>query len=60
MDELHPSSRCTCHRRCNNFDEHPWGTFAAPILVEVLGFPGMSQWPREFPPPPPFTLTDEI
>jgi type 1 glutamine amidotransferase len=36
------------------FDEHPWGTFAAPILVEDLGFPGMGQWPRAF------TLTDEI
>jgi len=36
------------------FDEHPWNTFAAPILVEDPGFPGMSQWPRAF------TLTDEI
>ena len=36
------------------FDEHPWNTFAAPILVEDPAFPGMSQWPRAF------TLTDEI
>lgn len=36
------------------FDEHPWGTFQAPIIVEDPNFPGMSQWPREF------TLTDEI
>jgi type 1 glutamine amidotransferase len=36
------------------FDEHPWGTFPAPILVEDTVFPGMKQWPRSF------TLTDEI
>ena len=30
------------------FDEHPWGTFDAPVIVEDPGFPGMSQWPREF------------
>jgi type 1 glutamine amidotransferase len=36
------------------YDEHPWNTFAAPILVEDPAFPGMSQWPRAF------TLTDEI
>jgi type 1 glutamine amidotransferase len=36
------------------FDEHPWGTFDAPILVEDPGFPGMDQWPRSF------TLHDEI
>ncbi len=36
------------------FDEHPWGTFAAPIMVEDPSFPGMTQWPREF------TMTDEI
>ena len=36
------------------FDEHPWGTFEAPIIVEDPNFPGMSQWPREF------TITDEI
>jgi len=28
------------------FDEHPWGTFDAPLLVEDPGFPGMQQWPR--------------
>lgn len=36
------------------FDEHPWKTFQAPIIVEDPNFPGMSQWPHEF------TLTDEI
>jgi hypothetical protein len=36
------------------FDEHPWGTFDAPILVEDPGFPGMSQWPHSF------ILKDEI
>jgi uncharacterized protein len=36
------------------FDEHPWGTFQAPIVVEDPNFPGMSQWPREF------SITDEI
>jgi len=36
------------------FDEHPWGTFDAPILVEDPAFPGMSQFPRAF------TLRDEI
>lgn len=36
------------------FDEHPWKTFNAPIIVEDPTFPGMSQWPREF------MLTDEI
>ena len=36
------------------FDEHPWGTFEAPILVEDPGFPGMAQWPSSF------TLKDEI
>lgn len=30
------------------FDEHPWGTFDAPILVEDPNFPGMAQWPRTF------------
>jgi type 1 glutamine amidotransferase len=30
------------------FDEHPWGTFDAPIVVEDLNFPGMRQWPRSF------------
>lgn len=36
------------------YDEHPWGTFDAPIIVEDPGFPGMQQWPREF------VLRDEI
>jgi len=36
------------------FDQHPWGTFDAPILVEDPSFPGMQQWPHEF------VLHDEI
>lgn len=36
------------------FDEHPWGTFDAPILVEDPRFPGMQQWPRAF------VLRDEV
>ena len=36
------------------FDEHPWGTFDAPIIVEDQSFPGMQQWPRSF------VLRDEI
>ena len=36
------------------YDEHPWVTFEAPIIVEDPGFPGMQQWPREF------VLRDEI
>ena len=36
------------------FDEHPWGTFSAPIIVEDPDFPGMKQWPRAF------VLRDEI
>src|SRR6202795_4898991 len=36
------------------FDEHPWGTFDAPIVVEDPTFPGMEQWPRSF------VLGDEI
>src|SRR6266481_8958184 len=36
------------------YDEHPWGTFDAPIIVEDSGFPGMKQWP------PAFVLKDEI
>src|SRR3979490_3058244 len=36
------------------FDEHPWGTFDAPILVEDSSFPGMQQWPKSF------VLKDEI
>jgi type 1 glutamine amidotransferase len=30
------------------FDQHPWGTFDAPILVEDPEFSGMQKWPREF------------
>lgn len=30
------------------FDEHPWGTFDAPIVVEDQNFPGMQQWPKSF------------
>ena len=36
------------------FDEHPWNTFAAPIVLEDPSFPGMKQWPTAF------TWTDEI
>ncbi len=36
------------------YDEHPWNTFDAPILVEDAAFPGMQSWK------PAFTLTDEI
>jgi type 1 glutamine amidotransferase len=36
------------------FDEHPWGTFDAPIVVEDPAFPGMQAWPRSF------VLRDEI
>jgi len=36
------------------FDEHPWRTFDAPVIVEDPAFPGMSQWPRAF------TIKDEI
>jgi uncharacterized protein len=36
------------------FDEHPWGTFNAPIVVEDPAFPGMQPWPRSF------VLRDEI
>ena len=36
------------------FDEHPWGTFDAPLVVEDSAFPGMGQWPRAF------ILRDEI
>ena len=36
------------------FDEHPWGTFDAPILVEDPAFPGMKQWPSAF------VLRDEV
>jgi uncharacterized protein len=36
------------------FDEHPWGTFDAPIIVEDPQFPGMQQFPASF------VLKDEI
>ena len=36
------------------FDEHPWGTFDAPVVVEDAAFPGMKQWPSAF------TMNDEI
>jgi uncharacterized protein len=36
------------------FDEHPWGTFSAPVIVEDPAFPGMKQWPSAF------TIEDEI
>jgi type 1 glutamine amidotransferase len=36
------------------YDEHPWGTFDAPIIVEDPAFPGMGQFPRSF------VLRDEI
>ena len=36
------------------FDEHPWGTFDAPVIVEDPAFPGMKQWPSAF------TINDEI
>jgi type 1 glutamine amidotransferase len=36
------------------FDEHPWGTFDAPIVVEDRSFPGMQSWPQSF------VLRDEI
>src|SRR5215467_9161286 len=36
------------------FDEHPWNTFEAPIMVEDGTFPGMQQWPKSF------SLMDEI
>jgi type 1 glutamine amidotransferase len=36
------------------FDEHPWGTFDAPIVVEDPNFPGMQQWSGAF------VLKDEI
>jgi type 1 glutamine amidotransferase len=36
------------------YDEHPWGTFDAPILVEDPAFPGMQLWPGSF------ILRDEI
>src|SRR5215471_6351431 len=30
------------------FDEHPWGTFDAPLVVEDRAFLGMQQWPEAF------------
>lgn len=36
------------------FDQHPWGTFQAPVIVEDPDFPGMSQFPRRF------VILDEI
>lgn len=30
------------------YDEHPWGTFNAPIVMEDPSFPGMGQWPTAF------------
>jgi uncharacterized protein len=36
------------------FDEHPWNTFAAPVIVEDPTFPGMKGWGSSF------VLTDEI
>jgi type 1 glutamine amidotransferase len=36
------------------FDEHPWGTFDAPVIVEDPAFPGMKPWPSAF------TINDEI
>jgi type 1 glutamine amidotransferase len=36
------------------YDEHPWLTFEAPIIVEDPRFPGMQQWPHSF------VLRDEI
>src|SRR6516164_5076511 len=36
------------------FDEHPWGTFDAPILVEDPNFPGMQQFAKSV------ILKDEI
>lgn len=30
------------------YDEHPWGTFDAPIVVEDSKFPGMQAWPHSF------------
>ena len=36
------------------YDEHPWGVFDAPVVVEDAAFPGMKQWPKAF------TLSDEI
>jgi type 1 glutamine amidotransferase len=36
------------------YDEHPWNTFMAPVIVEDPKFPGMQHWPEAF------SLNDEI
>lgn len=36
------------------FDQHPWGTFMAPIIVEDPNFPAVRHFPKEF------TKRDEI
>jgi len=36
------------------YEEHPWGTFDAPVIVEDPAFPGMAQWPANF------VIRDEI
>jgi type 1 glutamine amidotransferase len=36
------------------YDEHPWGVFNAPLVVEDTSFPGMSNLPQQF------MLRDEI
>ena len=36
------------------FDDHPWGVFDAPVVVEDPNFPAMKAFPRSF------TLRDEI
>ena len=36
------------------FDNHPWGVFDAPVIVEAPGFPAMKMFPARF------TIRDEI
>jgi hypothetical protein len=36
------------------YDEHPWGTFDAPVIVEDPRFPGMQKFPKSF------VIRDEI
>lgn len=36
------------------FDDHPWGVFDAPVIVEDTDFPAMKAFPRSF------TIRDEI
>lgn len=36
------------------YDEHPWGTFDAPLIIEDPKFPGMEHWPHSL------WFTDEI